>query len=149
MSGDSTQNLPKVVVESNYNRSMANQSPFSTSSLAAVSIGRFFSLQDGRVGQYLSPRVLVVRTPFRKAPRRQEACYFGFEKLSQAQKFAQCLAGFGYRFSLDRATMLTQFPYEIKLAGNVDIAGVLAYWDRLDQKRLQKATAELTATIAA
>lgn len=145
------QNLPVVVVDTNYNRRMTNLALSSVSIMTPVSIGRFFSLQDGRVGQYLSPRVLVVRTPFRKVPRRQEACYFGFEKLSQAQKFAQYLAGFGYRFSLDRATMLTQFPYEIKLAGNVDIAGVLAYWDRIDQKRLQKtaAVAEPVTAIAA
>lgn len=114
-----------------------NQTLDTTFSMStSVSIGRFFSLGDGRVGQYLSPRVLVVRTPFRKSPRVQEACYFGFEKLSQAQKFAQYLASFGYRFSLQRSQLLTHFPYEIQLPGNADIVNVLAYWDRMDQKRL-------------
>lgn len=28
-----------------------------------------------------------------------------------------------------------QFPYEVKVLGDADIAGVLAYWDRVDQRR--------------
>ncbi len=112
--------------------------PDSVSEVSAsqVAIGRFFSLLDGRVGQYLSPRVLVVRTPFQKAPHLQAACYFGFDKLSQAQRFAQYLAAFGYSFSLSRRQRLSQFPYEVKVSGEADIAGVLAYWDRADQRRL-------------
>lgn len=102
----------------------------------SVPVGRFFSLQAGRVGQYLSPRVLVVRTPFKSAPRYEEACYFGFEKLAQAQKFAQYLASFGYRFDLRRSQLLQQFPYEIRIPGSADIVSVLAYWDRLDQHRI-------------
>lgn len=101
-----------------------------------VKVGRFFSLKDGRVGQYLSPRVLVVRTPFRATGRSQEACYFGFEKLSQAQKFSQYLANAGQHFALQKGQMLSQFPYEIKILGNPGIASTLAYWDRQDQQRL-------------
>ena len=97
--------------------------------------GRFFSLGKGRVGQYLSPRVLVVRTPFQKAVSLPEICYFGFEKLSQSQKFAYSLASSGYSFQLQQSEMLTQFPHEIKLSGNPGIAKTLAYWDRLDQKQ--------------
>jgi hypothetical protein len=86
-----------------------------------------------------------VRTPFKKAPRRQDACYFGFEKLSQAQKFAQYLASFGYPFLLQRSQILTHLPYEIKLQGNADIVSVLAYWDRLDQRRLASTQQETSA----
>ncbi len=98
--------------------------------------GRFFSLGKGRVGQYLSPRVLVVKTPFQKAVKLRETCYFGFDKLSQAQKFAQSLARSGYLFQLQQSELLTQFPHEIKLSGSPGIAKTLAYWDRLDQKQL-------------
>src|SRR6476659_7108672 len=99
-------------------------------------IGRFFSLHKGRVGQYLSSRVLVVKTPFRTAPHPEQATYCGFEKLSQAQKFARYLANAGYQFQLQRSQVLEQFPYEIKLVGNTEVAKVLAYWDRADQQRL-------------
>ncbi len=98
--------------------------------------GRFFSLGKGRVGQYIFPRVLVVRTPFQKAVRLPETCYFGFEKLGQSQKFAHSLASSGYLFQLQQSEMLTQFPHEIKLSGNPGIAKTLAYWDRLDQKQV-------------
>jgi hypothetical protein len=142
------------VVNDHYNERVMNQ-PLYPSSGTPVLRGRFFAVGDGRVGQYLSPRVLVVRTPFKKAPRRQDACYFGFEKLSQAQKFAQYLASFGYPFSLQRSQILTQLPYEIKLQGNADIVSadivsadivsVLAYWDRLDQRRLASTQQEAPA----
>ncbi len=101
-----------------------------------MEIGRFFSLQNGRVGQYLSPRVLVVRTPFRRVPHSEEATYFGFETFAQAQKFTQRLASSGYHFQLQRSQILDQFPYEVKLPGTAAIAPMLAYWDRADQRRL-------------
>jgi hypothetical protein len=105
-----------------------------SSEIQSVPIGRFFSLQNGRVGQYLSPRVLVVRTPFKAASKSEEACYFGFDKLNQAQKFAQYLAGFRYRFELRRSQLLQQFPYEIRIPGNAEIVSVLAQWDRRFQR---------------
>ncbi|MCU0549085.1 MAG: hypothetical protein MUC48_07035 [Leptolyngbya sp. Prado105] len=108
---------------------MANSTVFMNTS---VPVGRFFSLQEGRVGQYLSTRVLVVRSPFR---RSLSTSYFGFDKLNQAQKFAQSLASSGYRFSVQKSQVLTQFPYEIKLIGETEIAKRLAYWDRKDRDR--------------
>ncbi|NDJ19730.1 hypothetical protein [Myxacorys almedinensis] len=101
-----------------------------------MQVGRFFSLQKGRVGQYLSPRVLVVKTPFRAVPDSEAGTYFGFEKLPQAQNFALHLASCGYRFQLRRAQMLKPFPYEIKLFGTAAIATLLAHWDRVDQQQL-------------
>lgn len=89
-------------------------------------IGRFFSLQQGRVGQYLSPRVLVVRSPFKAVPT---ICYFGFEQLKQAQTFAQKLARMGARFQIRRSQVMPQ-NYEIRLRGHSDLAGTLAYWER-------------------
>ncbi len=100
-----------------------------------MQIGRLFSAGKGQVGQYLSPRVLVVRTPFQKPVRHKETCYFGFEKLSQAQKFAQTLARSNHSFQVRSGQVLPQFPYEIKLSGDSGTARVLAYWDRLDQKQ--------------
>lgn len=107
-----------------------------------VPIGRFFSLRDGRVGQYLSSQVLVVRTPFR---RSLSSCYFGFDKLNQAQKFAQSLASSGYRFSVQKSQVLTQFTFEIKLVGDTEIAKRLAYWDRKDQQQLPKLRRKILA----
>ena len=98
--------------------------------------GRFFSLGKGRVGQYLSPRVLVVKTPFQQSAKPRETCYFGFSKLSQAQKFARSLARSGCLFQIQQSELLTQFPHEIKLSGSPSIAKTLAYWDRLNQKQL-------------
>nr|WP_290227751.1 hypothetical protein [Trichocoleus desertorum] len=103
-----------------------------------MQIGRFFSLQQGRVGQYLSPRVLVVRSPFQKLPKSggpAAACYFGFDKLSKAQSFAKYLSGLGYNYQLRRGKMLSQYAYEIALREHTDLAKVLAYWDRMDLKR--------------
>lgn len=108
-----------------------------------MQIGRFFSLQRGRVGQYLSPRVLVVRTPFQKRLELGEAtevCYFGFEKLNKAQEFSRYLAGLGYPFLLRSGQTLQQYPYELKLWGHADLARVLAYWDRMDQQRVSATT---------
>lgn len=127
------------VVEINYNIRVIN-SPLSMNTF--VPIGRFFSLRDGRVGQYLSGRVLVVRTPFR---RSLSTCYFGFDKLNQAQKFAKSLASSGYRFSVQKSQVLTQFPYEIKLIGDTEMAKRLAYWDRRDQAQLSKPRREILA----
>lgn len=107
-----------------------------------MQIGRFFSLSQGRVGQFLSPRVLLVRTPFRPLATHQEVCYFGFDRLSQAQKFAQNLALAGYPFQLRRSQVVPQ-PYEVRLPGHRDLARTLAYWDRLDrQQNLANSTAE-------
>ncbi|HEY9747345.1 MAG TPA: hypothetical protein V6C63_01485 [Allocoleopsis sp.] len=103
-----------------------------------MQIGRFFSLQQGRVGQYLSPRVLVVRSPFQKLPKSGgpgAACYFGFDKLSKAQSFAKYLSGLGYTYQLRRGQMLPQYAYEIALRDHTDLAKVLAYWDRMDGKQ--------------
>jgi hypothetical protein len=99
-----------------------------------MKIGRFFSFQKGQVGQYLSPRVLVVRTPFQLI-KPQEFCYFGFETITQAQKFAQRLTIAGHAFQLQKSQVLTQFAYEIKLLGHRDLAKSLAYWDRQDYKQ--------------
>ncbi|NJN88211.1 MAG: hypothetical protein HC881_20360 [Leptolyngbyaceae cyanobacterium SL_7_1] len=97
-----------------------------------MQIGRFFSLQRGRVGQFLSPRVLVVRTPFR-SPRQggwSEQSHIGFSTLSQAQKFAQLLARMGLRFQLQPSEMLPDCRYEIVLNGQVPLARTLAQWQR-------------------
>lgn len=109
---------------------------------AFMKIGRFFSLGNGRVGQYLSSRVLVVRMPFRRVLRSgevREVCYFGFAKLNQAQKFSRYLASLGYRFQLRPGRRLAQYAYEVKLWGNADLTKVLASWDRLDQRQVGSA----------
>ncbi|GAP95466.1 hypothetical protein [Leptolyngbya sp. NIES-2104] len=113
-----------------------------------VPVGRFFSMGDGRVGQYLSTRVLSVRTPFRRYSRSNDVCYLGFEKLSQAQKFAQSLASSRLRFSVQKSQALTQFPYEIKLYGDTETAKRLAYWDRKDHDRAAQ-TSRQSSVIAA
>lgn len=97
-----------------------------------MQVGRFFSLQQGRVGQFLSARVLVVRRPFQRSS--SEVCYFGFDRLNQAQKFAQYLAAQGYRFQMRRSQRMPQ-NYEIRLQGHSDMARTLAYWDRMDQPK--------------
>lgn len=99
-----------------------------------MQIGRFFSLQSGRVGQYLSPRVLVVRQPFQRS--LGEVCYFGFDRFSQGQKFANYLAAQGYTFQLRRSQVMPQ-SYEVRLQGQSSLARTLAYWDRMDDRRLQ------------
>lgn len=105
-----------------------------------MKIGRFFSLQTGRVGQYLSPRVLLVRTPFQKNPRSGQMgdlCYFGFDRFNQMQKFVRYLSGLGYHYQIHQAEMLPQYPYEVKLQGHPELARELAYWDRADQQPVQ------------
>ncbi|MGG6266133.1 hypothetical protein ACQ4M3_04745 [Leptolyngbya sp. AN03gr2] len=113
-----------------------------------VPVGRFFSMGDGRVGQYLSTRVLSVRTPFRRYSRSNDVCYLGFDKLSQAQKFAQSLASSGLRFTVQKSQVLTQFPYEIKLYGDTETAKRLAYWDRKDHDRSAKSPAQRSVIAA-
>ncbi|XHX80781.1 MAG: hypothetical protein RBJ76_12865 [Stenomitos frigidus ULC029] len=93
-----------------------------------MQIGQFFSFQPGRVGQYLSPRVLVVRSPFRTTP---DVCYLGFDHFKQAQTFAQTLARRGFRFQMRRSQVMPQ-SHEIRLPGHSDLARTLAYWDRRD-----------------
>lgn len=102
-------------------------------------VGQFFSLKRGQVGQYLSPRVLVVRKPFQ--PSNTPVCYFGFDRLSQAQKFAHYLATMGYTFQLRRSEQMPQ-NYEIRLQGQADLAKTLAYWDRVDNRQILKSQAQ-------
>lgn len=105
-----------------------------------MKIGRFFSFGQGQVGQYLSHRVLLVRSPFQttlRAGNEREVCYFGFEKFNQVQKFTQYLSYAGYRFQVLRSGVMPSFPYSVKLVGNTELAKTLAYWDRIDQARQQ------------
>lgn len=98
-----------------------------------MQIGRFFSLQQGRVGQYLAPRVLVVRSPFRAFS--STVCYLGFDHLKQAQTFAQNLARLGASFHIRRSRVMPQ-DYEIRLRGHSDLARTLAYWERQGERRV-------------
>jgi hypothetical protein len=101
-----------------------------------MQIGRFFSLQHGRVGQYLSPRVLVVRSPFQSVSQTREPkefCCFGFESFQQAQKFLKSLAHLHLNFQLRQSQLLSNCPYEVVLAGRTDLARMLANWDRRDR----------------
>jgi len=94
-------------------------------------VGRFFSLQNGRVGQYLSPRVLVVRQPFRSAPNDLHC--FGFEQAKAAARFAKHLAYRGYSYEL-LLNGWTHQPYEIRVSLPLQNAKLLtqtlAFWDR-------------------
>ena len=101
-----------------------------------MQIGRFFSFGQGCVGQYLSPRVLVVRLPFRPvSPDREsrEFCCFGFDSLKQAQRFIQSLSHLRLKFQLRRSQILQSFSYEVLLNGQTDLARTLAFWDRRDR----------------
>ncbi len=93
----------------------------------SVPIGRFFSMQQGRVGQFLSARVLLVRKPFQH--QVIERCYFGFEAWHQARKFTQYLAHTGCYFRLSKSEYMPQ-RYEIEIFNPGDLARTLAYWDR-------------------
>ena len=93
-----------------------------------MQVCQFFSFQPGRVGQYLSSRVLVVRSPFRATP---DVCYLGFDHFKQAQTFAQSLARRGIKFQIRLSRVMPQH-YEIRLHGCSDLARTLAYWDRRD-----------------
>jgi hypothetical protein len=92
-----------------------------------VHVGRFFSLQEGRVGQFLSPRVLLVRKPFQH--QVIERCYFGFDALYQAWKFTETIAHTGCYFRLDRSRLMPQ-RYEIEIFNPGEMARLLAFWDR-------------------
>jgi hypothetical protein len=93
-------------------------------------IGQFFSLAQGRVGQYLSPRVLLVRKPFQH--QVVERCYFGFDSLGHARRFATTIAHTGCYFRLDKSSMMPQ-RYEIEIFNPGEIARILAFWDRQNQ----------------
>lgn len=94
-------------------------------------VGRFFSLQNGRVGQYLSPRVLVVRQPFRSDPN--DLYCFGFKQAKAAAHFAKHLAYRGYSYEL-LSNGWTDHPYEIRVSLPLQKAKILtqtlAFWDR-------------------
>lgn len=101
-----------------------------------MQVGRFFSLGRGRVGQYLSSRVLVIRTPFQPvspAGDANECCCFGFDTLKQAQTFMQALSYLGLACQLRRSSILHAFPYEVVIEGHADLARTLAFWDRHDE----------------
>jgi hypothetical protein len=93
-------------------------------------VGRFFSLEQGRVGQYLSPRVLLVRKPFQH--QVVERCYFGFDSLGHARRFAVKIAHTGCYFRLDKSSMMPQ-RYEIEIFNPGEMARILAFWDRQNQ----------------
>jgi hypothetical protein len=106
-----------------------------------MQIGRFFALGQGRVGQFLSPRVLVVRLPFQsKSLSRptQEFCCFGFDTVKQAHSFIQSLSRLGLRFELRQSQLLSAFPYEIVLWGESGLARTLALWDRRDTQEVPR-----------
>lgn len=92
-----------------------------------VKVGRFFSMQQGRVGQFLSPRVLLLRKPFQH--QVVERCYFGFDSLYQAWKFTETIAHTGCYFRLDRSRVMPQ-RYEIEIFNPGEMARLLAFWDR-------------------
>ena len=103
-------------------------------------IGRFFSLQQGRVGQYLSPRVLIIRHPFRTIA---DIHVLGFDERRQAAKFAGYLAYRNFTFEL-RQNGWTIHPYEIRITqqskSTRSLLQTLAYNDRHhDQNLNQKA----------
>ena len=93
-------------------------------------IGRFFSLQQGRVGQYLSPRVLIIRHPFRTIA---DIHVLGFDERKQAAKFAGYLAYRNFTFEL-RQNGWTTHPYEIRITKHSTLTRsllqTLAYNDR-------------------
>ncbi|WP_339383329.1 hypothetical protein [Oculatella sp. LEGE 06141] len=97
-----------------------------------MKIGRFFSLGQGRVGQYLSPRVLVVKTPFQadRSQPWQNYCCFGFSDTKQAQTFMQSLAYAGLSFRLRQSQLMPHYPLEVMLFGDFDLAQTLARWER-------------------
>jgi hypothetical protein len=106
-----------------------------------MSIGRFFSLNQGRVGQYLSPRVLVVLAPFQSVSRTgepHEFCCFGFESFKQAQKFGQSLSRIGMEFQLRSSQIMPDCTYEVVLTGGAELARTLAYWNRQTSKQVQE-----------
>lgn len=106
-----------------------------------MQIGRFFSLGQGRVGQFLSPRVLVVRSPFqsrRSSRSSSEFCCFGFDTFNQAQRFIQLLFHQGLRFKWRQSQVLLDFPYEVIVWDQIELARTLAFWERRDLHQLQQ-----------
>jgi hypothetical protein len=101
--------------------------PFSRMTLDQVTVGRFFSMHQGRVGQFLSPRVLLMRKPFQH--QVIERCYFGFDSLYSAWKFTETIARTGCYFRLDRSRIMPQ-RYEIEIFNPGEMARLLAFWDR-------------------
>ncbi|WP_448562138.1 hypothetical protein [Trichothermofontia sp.] len=97
-----------------------------------MKIGCFFSLPQGQVGQYLSPQVLVVRTPFRPPAAIEgatETCYVGFDRLPLVQRFAQRVARLGCRFQVQSGQLLP-YAYEVKLTSQGNLARTIARWER-------------------
>jgi hypothetical protein len=92
-----------------------------------IKVGRFFSMQQGRVGQYLSPRVLLVRKPFRH--QVIERCYIGFDDLSRARKFTRAIALRNCYFRLEKSQVMPQ-RYEIEIFNPGEMTRILAFWDR-------------------
>ncbi|NJM45601.1 MAG: hypothetical protein HC860_05015 [Alkalinema sp. RU_4_3] len=92
------------------------------------STGRFFSLQQGQVGQFLSDRVLHVTKPFQKAT---DCYYIGFDERKQAMRFMRRLGTSGQVLSLQRAQYMSQ-SYEIQITLDRTIASDLALWERLN-----------------
>jgi hypothetical protein len=111
-----------------------------------VHVGRFFSLQEGRVGQFLSPRVLLVRKPFQH--QVIERCYFGFDALYQAWKFTETIARTGCYFRLDRSRLMPQ-RYEIEIFNPGEMARLLAFWDRHQAQTQDSNVAPIAAALVA
>lgn len=111
-----------------------------------VHVGRFFSLQQGRVGQFLSPRVLLVRKPFQH--QVIERCYFGFDALYQAWKFTETIAHTGCYFRLDRSRLMPQ-RYEIEIFNPGEMARLLAFWDRHQAQAQDSNVAPIDAALVA
>ncbi|NEQ24778.1 MAG: hypothetical protein F6K28_37885 [Microcoleus sp. SIO2G3] len=111
-----------------------------------MQIGHFFSLGQGYVGQYLSPRVLRVRSPFRRTSLTGEAnhCCFGFGSLRQAQKFLKSLLHLGLNVELRRSQLLPNWEYEVVIYESAGDRGqidrTLAAWERQSVLRTAKLT---------
>jgi hypothetical protein len=105
------------------------QTPLTLSSRAT---GRFFSLKEGQVGQFLSDRILHVTKPF----QNDQGCYYiGFDQRQQAMRFMRRLGKSGRVLSLQRAQYMSQ-SYEIQITIDRTIvhdwARDLALWERLN-----------------
>ncbi|MBD2092991.1 hypothetical protein H6F67_24390 [Microcoleus sp. FACHB-1515] len=118
-----------------------------------MQIGRFFALGQGRVGQYLSPRVLNVRSPFRRTSLTgpSQFCCIGFGSLRQAQKFLRSLAHPGLSVELRQSQMFKNSSYEVVVRDRPDLASTLAAWERQIASRPERLTviAPETAPVAA
>jgi hypothetical protein len=102
--------------------------PTAVKPLLSRSTGRFFSLQQGQVGQFLSDRVLHVTKPF----QNDQGCYYiGFDQRKQAMRFMRRLGRSGQVLSLQPAQYMSQ-SYEIQITIDRTIASDLALWERLN-----------------